>query len=375
MKTFKLIAVAAIAILAASCSDEQVQMTTIINRNGSCLRTLSFAADSATLVGSYDKSEHMIHLLADSAWSKSWCIKGDTARHAYPMTPEQYAELRASMADKNLGDTLLVCAERRFASVEEMDSAMPIRLNGEPLQPRVSFGKRFRWFYTYYTYEETYPCQSSLFAYPLGNFVEEDVARYWFTGEPEMMQGFSPAEKKETYDMVEEQCNKWVVANEVAAAFDAVADVYDSLSDVPLDKATYMAHRDSLVQYALDSHFSFGDALDTLFSAYFHSHAYDAALSSSSVEQQLEAKMEAFMALMGLKVDYRLVLPGKIVDAGSGVVEEGSVRYRLMGTRQIPGDYTIAATSRAINVWAFILTALLLLAVVVGLRSCLNLIQ
>ena len=372
MKTFKLITITLLAAqLLAACSDGEVQMTTTINRNGSCQRMVTFVADSATLVGSYDTSAPMIHLLTDSAWKKIWCIKGDTARHPYPMTLEQYVELRTLMVGRNLGDTLLVCAERRFASVEEMAAATPLRLNDEPLLPPVSFNKRFRWFYTYYTYEETYPCQNRLFAYPLGNFVEEDVACYWFTGEPEMMQGYSPAEKKETYDMVEEQCNKWVVANEVVAAFDAVAEIYDSLADVPLDKAAYMTHRDSLVQYALDNQFSFGDALDKLFSAYFHSHAYDAALASSSVEQQLEAKVEAFMSLMGLKVEYRLVLPGKIIDAGSGVVEEdGTVRYRLTGSRQIPGDYTIGATSRAVNLWAFIVTVLLLIAAIVfGFRK------
>ena len=371
MKTCKLILTALLAAqLLAACTDGEIQLTTTIHRNGTCCRTISFTTDAAALVGSYDESTQMAHLLSDSAWRKTWCIKGDTARHAYPMTPDQYSELQGLFPNANVYDTVVVCAERCFASVEEMAAATPLRLNDEPLQPQVSLKKRFRWFYTYYTYEETYPCQSGLFAYPLSHFVEEDVACYWFTGEPELMQGYSPAEKKETYDMVEEQCNKWVVANEVAAAFDAVADMYDSLADVPLDKAAYMAHRDSLVQYALDNQFTYGSQLDTLFSNYFHSHAYDAVLASSSVEQQLEAKVEAFMALMGLKADYRLVLPGKITDAGSGVVEEGSVRYRLTGGRQIPGDYTIGATSRAINLWAFIVTALLLIvAIGFGVRK------
>ena len=375
MKTCKMILTALLAAqLLAACTDGEIQMTTTIHRNGTCQRTVAFAADSATLVGSYDTSAQMAHLLTDSAWKKSWCIKGDTARHPYPMTLEQYGELRASMAGKDLSDTLLVCAERRFSSVEEMAAATPLRLIDEPLQPQVSLKKRFRWFYTDYTYEETYPCWSGFFPYPLSNFVDEEMAYYWFTGEPELMQGYSPLEKKETYDMVEEQCNRWLVANYVVAAYDAVVfegtgEMHDSLSDISLDKNAYRANRDSLVSYALDHQFSFGDDIDSLFISYFGDGVSVPAFASDRVEQQLERCQEAFMELPSFKVGYRLVLPGRIIDAGNGVLEEGAVRYRLTGSRLIPGDYTIGATSRAINVWAFLLTALLIIVVLWKVRK------
>ncbi len=369
MKTVKVILAALLAAqLLAACSDGEIQMTTIINRNGSCQRMVTFAADSATLVGSYDASAPMVHLLSDSAWSKSWCIEGDTARHTYPMTLEQYGEVRASLPKDCPSDTLRVCAERRFASVEEMGGTPLLMLGDKPLMAQVSLKKRFRWFYTDYVYEETYPIQGQLFSYPLSKFIEDDVASYWFTGEPDLMQGHSPAEKKETDDMIEEQCDRWLVANYVAEAFDAVADGYDSLPDMPMDKSAYLTHRDSLIDYALDCQFTFGDNIDTLFSGYFHNRAYEEAFASSKIEQQLDAKLDDFVELMGLKVDCRLVLPGTIRDAGNGVMEQGAVRYRLTGNRLIPHDYTLTATSRATNVWAFILTALILLATIVGLR-------
>ena len=369
MKTVKVILAALLAAqLLAACSDGEIQMTTIINRNGSCQRMVTFAADSAALVGSYDTSATMAHLLTDSAWSKSWCIKGDTARHTYPMTLEQYGEVRASLPKDCPSDTLRVCAERRFASVEEMGGTPLLMLGDKPLMAQVSLKKRFRWFYTDYVYEETYPIQGQLFSYPLSKFVEDDVASYWFTGEPDLMQGHSPAEKKETDDMIEEQCDRWLVANYVAEAFDAVAEGYDSLPDMPMDKSAYLTHRDSLIDYALDCQFTFGDNIDTLFSGYFHSRAYEEAFASSKIEQQLDDKLDDFVDLMGLKVDCRLVLPGTIRDAGNGVMEQGAVRYRLTGNRLIPHDYTLTATSRATNVCAFILTALILLATIVGLR-------
>lgn len=169
--------------------------------------------------------------------------------------------------------------------------------------------------------------------------------------------------------MIEEQCNRWLVANYVAEAFDAVADGYDSLPDMPIDKSAYLTHRDSIVDYALNCQFTFGDAIDTLFSGYFHSQAYERAFASSKIERQLDTKLDDFVDLMELKVDYRLVLPGTIRDAGNGVLEQGAVRYRLTGNRLIPHDYTLTATSRATNIWAFILTALLLLGIIVGIKK------
>ena len=369
MKTVKVILAALLAAqLLAACSDGEIQMTTTINRNGSCQRMVTFAADSATLVGSCEASTPMAHLLSDSAWNKTWCIKGDTVRHPYPMTPEQYSKIRASLPKDSPSDTLRICTERRFASVEEMGGTPLLMLGNEPLMAQVSLTKRFRWFHTDYIYEETYPIQSQLFSYPLSKFVEDDVALYWFTGEPDMMQGYSPAEKKETDDMIEEQCDRWLVANYVAEAFDAVAEGYDSLPDMPMTKSAYLTHRDSLIDYALDCQFTFGDNIDTLFSGYFHSRAYEKAFASSKIEQQLDAKLDDFVDLMGLKVDCRLVLPGTIRDAGNGVMDQGTVRYRLTGNRLIPHDYTITATSRRANIWAYILTALLLIDVIVGLK-------
>ena len=180
------------------------------------------------------------------------------------------------------------------------------------------------------------------------------------------MQGYSPAEKKETYDMLEEQFDRWLVANYVAATYEAIVfegagEMHDSPTGLSLDEKEYQAQLDSLVNYALDRQFTFGDDIDSLFSSYFGSGVCVPAFASDQVEQQLERGLNAFMELMSLKVDYRLVLPGKVVDAGNGIIEEGAVRYRLTGSRLIPHDYTLTATSRAVNVWAFVVAALIIL--------------
>lgn len=372
MKTSRFLALIVVAGLFASCTDQDIQMRTTIHRDGTCQRIITFVADSAALVGSHDSSLTLAQLLSDSGWHKSCFAKGDTARLPYPMTLEQYGRFKDSHSGKSASDTFLVCIERDFGSVEEMGAATVLQPEGVPLMPQTSLTRRFRWFYTYYTYQETYPVQSQLFVYPLSKFMDDSVASYWFTGEPDLMQGYSPAEKKETYDLLEEQLDRWLVANYVAAVYDAIVyegtgEIHDSLSGLSLDENAYLANLDSLVNYALDRHFSLGDDIDSLFKSYFGGEVCVPAFASDRVEQQLERGLNAFMELMSLKVDYRLVLPGKIVDVGNGVMEEDAVRYRLTGSRLIPHDYTLTATSRAVNVWAFVITVLVIILAVVSL--------
>ena len=366
MKTSRFLALIVVAGLFASCTDQDIQMRTTIHRDGTCQRVITFVADSAALVGSHDSSLPLAQLLSDSGWHKNCFAKRDTARLPYPMTPEQYGRFKASHSGKSTSDTLLVCIERDFGSVEEMGAATVFQPEGIPLMPQTSLTRRFRWFYTYYTYQESYPVQSQLFVYPLSKFMDDSVASYWFTGEPDLMQGYSPAEKKETYDMLEEQFDRWLVANYVAATYEAIVfegagEMHDSPTGLSLDENAYQANLDSLVNYALDRQFTFGDDIDSLFSSYFGCGVCVPAFASDQVEQQLERGLNAFMELMSLKVDYRLVLPGKVVDAGNGIMEEGAVRYRLTGSRLIPHDYTLTATSRADNVWAFVVAALVIL--------------
>ena len=57
-------------------------------------------------------------------------------------------------------------------------------------------------------------------------------------------------------------------------------------------------------------------------------------------------------------------MPGRVLDAGMGQYDGDVIHYPLGGERMIPGDYTITATSRVTNVWAFLITILVILLAV-----------
>jgi hypothetical protein len=58
-------------------------------------------------------------------------------------------------------------------------------------------------------------------------------------------------------------------------------------------------------------------------------------------------------------------MPGKVIDGGGGEVDGQVVSYRFSGERLIPHPYQVTITSRVTNIWAYIVT-FLIIALAIG---------
>ena len=74
-----------------------------------------------------------------------------------------------------------------------------------------------------------------------------------------------------------------------------------------------------------------------------------------------------FVDLYYLITPYSLKMPGHVVETGRGTLQDGVINYRFAGKFLLAGDYTITATSRVTNVWAFILSGLIVLLALASL--------
>lgn len=372
-KTILHLILAAVLLIVAGCTDNEMNMSTVVNRDGSCSRELAFVADSATLVGSNGFDGTMGYLIEDSLWKKSWRCKGDTT-YDYLMgeaVNDSLAKILASQTcgNKVLSDTVLLCAKRDFASVEEMAEASPFRLGEGELKSSITLSKRFKWFYTDYLYSETYPSQEALFRVPLSDYVDSAVAAYWFVGQEEKLPTYSPYEKKSFYDDIEKKVDKWLLACWINTACDVVADNYNALPHPPVSREHFDSLRDSITDYAASDNMEMMEDVTKIFSGYFHSDAYnDLFAEGSEGAAAMEEFVEQLLEVMTLRVDAQLMLPGRITHANIGIIEPQGLSYRVSGERMIPGDYTVTAQSRATNVWAFLLTGLIMVLAIVSFR-------
>lgn len=368
MKTMNsFILLLATLLMFSACERNEIEMRTKINSDGTCVRTLFFKTDSAGLVGGLNKVGGAVAL--SDEWDVSWSSEKSGGWHPYPMSVEDYDSLRANI--KNFPDTVILRAEREFASVENMSGAFPLQINGKRLNAGAKLEKNFQWFYTIYKYSETIGGMQDSIEIPLSDYVDDEHALFWFTGYPELLQGRSIATSRDWLNSIQTSIDKWQNANYFNYLYNMIAEYYAVIENPPVDKSTFLSLRDSVMQYALSHDFNITmHNTDALFRDFFKSDAYSFLfVQDSEYMNYLSEQVKWYLDLMTLRIDYAIELPGSVTDVGKGLYHDStfSVYYNLSGEHFVPRDYEITAESRVVNIWAFVLTAVLGIILIVFL--------
>ena len=364
MKTnIKIIAAMMLVLIMASCKNKDNRMLTVINADGTCSREYTFHSTQQWLS---IPSEEDYDSIVDKTWERSWSVLGaDSVRYPVPLTETQLDSMQAQDLSKPLGNMLMVHVKKDYKSVEEM-SAQIYRaershlVKVEGIKASSQLEKHFKWFYTDYTFTETFANEdSTLFPIPLSQFLSADTASFWFTGQPNLTRSLSGAEMKEMLDGIEKKVSQWSNANWFVEICKVISDHYDKVKNPPVSKERFISICDSLVMLPCvlnpkDSE-SVEEGVFDLLHDVFQSDVYTEFLRS------YEGGLGQYGGLLSFGNNYDLVMPGRVLDAGMGEYDGEVIHYRLGGERMIPGDYTITATSRVTNVWAFIVTILVVL--------------
>lgn len=366
MKISDKMAMLAAVLLVASCAQRDITVTTNVCSDGSCVRTVTLKGDSSILVGAVDSGEKGALLSLDD-WEKNWSIDNGRTLHPYPMSPAQYDSLAQELTScgykKTLSDTVLLSAVRRFGSVGSMAASQPLQIDGSVLEARGSFEKKFRWFYTYYTFNETYEPLKDKYPLPMEDYVKPEVASFWFTGSPNLIRGNTPSESKDKLDAIQADVERWLSACWLTLYCDAVVEHYGEVAGAPVDRDSFVADRDELLNFSLQKGLDVANNALAFIDEYYGCNAFTNSLKGDSLFQsELDGRCQFLFDIAALDARYNLIMPGTVIDASNGAVVDGVVEYRLTGNRLIPQSYTISATSRQLNIWAVAVTALLLIA-------------
>lgn len=366
MKTTIRILLFLVAMISASCNNK-MGMTTVVNKDGSCYREVTFHLnDSAQLVsGRIDSSELFLHL--DNNWKLVWMIEGEKTRHPFPMTRLQYDSIQNAISDPNktVCSVVQVIAFSSWASAEEMGKHTKFTLNGGDITPKTELIRSFKWFYTDYTYKETYQKQIIKFKVPLEKYLSKDEIGYWYTGKPNLGNGMNGFELDDLMDGIKQKHSKWLCENWFELSYDAIIKNYSSITNAPVSRQHFIVTHDSLSYSFIKKNKDMTNILDNptnqFYKEFFHTDAYSSILNNETIMKEAQAALIRVESLKALSVDYELVLPGKIINDGGGIVDNNAIRFKLSGERMIPTDFTITAQSRITNIWAFIVTAVVIL--------------
>ena len=261
-------------------------------------------------------------------------------------------------------DTATLPSFKKFASVRDMDEHTTFQINGVSLKSTTTLDRKFCWFYTEYTFTQTFVGLEEEFPISPDRIDDRDLISYWFTGHPNIVYGLTGAEAAERISDIEPLINKWITENIMEIFFSSITKHYDSICNPPLTKEAFLHTRDSLKAHIIDSRQDIPALnLKTLFSDFYHSDAYATLFDRESpCAIEIEKKLSDCLSIMSFNIPYYVRMPGTIY----GGIDirywgDGTALFYIKGERLIPGDYTLAVTSRATNVWAVAISLLVIL--------------
>ncbi len=347
------------AIALYSC--EPGNMTTIVHEDGSCERVFVAKANDAFIKG--DSANNPFPVSIDKNWKVEWQYNGEEKLNQWPLT--NWARQPQDSAKE-----IKVYATRKFTSVNEM--ANNFRFNTKSkwndLIPKPVFEKKFRWFYTYYSYSETYPRLPIKFPLPMENYMSKEEADYWLTGMPGFEKGMSGMDLFEKLGNIKDKFETWASANAWELQYSTLILYLDQFPGNP-GAEKMLAVRDSIYKTINEENKedykvkNIGEVLNR----YFKTTAFTPLLNEQnqiSKEINNPAEIEKLNDYTSTFFKYRLVMPGNLLTA-NGMIQQDTISWNLDATKMLNSDYTLTATSKKMNLWAVIVSAVIVILALV----------
>jgi len=346
MKTINSIIISALTLITITSCHTKVRVNTVINEDGTCSREVSYDKR----VTENDLANYNKGIISDTVAAPipdNLCVEG--------------MEKGESTLNK---DTLTITFKKEYASVEEMP--IPILHEGKVLKTKPHFEKKFRWFFTEYTYTETFEELKYKLPIPLDKIAGKDTVSYWFTGAPDIIGKNLPGAKvAEKIEVIENKVSKWMDDNITEIVFKAIAEQYDSIKNAPLTKEEFISSCDSFKAFI---HFSdnnlnaIGDQSSETFRIFFKTEAYDIFFDDDNPCSNLvSSNVCEFLRLFDWDIPYTIQMPGLISNVNNmEMIGDNTGVFILSGEKLLLGDYTISISSCKTNTWAFIVTGLII---------------
>jgi hypothetical protein len=357
--TIKLIVIGTCALLAA-CNDK-TDVTTVLNSNGSCDRMLVADVDEKFIQGDTARHPFVMDL---TGWDIQWKYKDSAIRTNWPV--KNFKKDKEDSAE-----AIVAIAHRHFNSVQQMAHAFRIKpshaWSGITIKPVLE--KRFRFFYTYYNYKESFSKLPITLAVPVGKYLSAEEAGYWLTGKPDILKGMNGVEAKEILNSIEGKTEKCLFRNLFEMQYSELLRHLELITNHP-SKAIMDTKKDSVFALYYTEYEKERSKLDLMpiLDKSFKTQVFGnfAKAGNDNLLEQIN-NPEAFERLstyFNISFDYKLVMPGDIIES-DGILSHGALNWKIDAYRLLDRNYTIEASSKKANVWAFFTAAFIVVGSIV----------
>lgn len=342
-KRMNIVMVALLTIL-ASCSTNY-QMVTRVHKDGTVEKEVWALADSAFLAGDSNHNPFLFRL------GKDWEVE----------------ELDSCIETDFFGETgklnLKACKTRN--GLEGMDFFSAKEKWMRPLAvPKEKLEKHFRWFYTYYTYTCDFQEIKDKGPIPMDKYLSKAEQLFLSQGKADGYAGMNGVELINSLEDTEQRFLEWFYHTQFEMSYGIVEHF---LKKTPAE-LTYLSRleKDKEEIFRSDGNRKKEMECSPEYICRLLDKRYQTAVFGNlykdyarQMEQLFEEKCIATQ-LFEYQIKFELSMPGELLSSNTVSAEDGTLVWKVDAYRVLADNYRLQAESRVMNIWAFVLTGLLL---------------
>jgi hypothetical protein len=301
----------------------------------------------------------------DGSFSRIVTITGDSSEVFKPDLPYPVDSSWAMQAGKDSADTgkFIVTYTKHFRKCEELNTEI-LGDTGwrRQLARRIDITKRFRFFYSYLEYREVYSAANPFSALPYKDYITPEEY-LWITRQKPVQNHSDSALLKAAEDKVD----VYLIAAATLEAEKIMTDGFLRLNDPRLDPKRIAVFHDSVSNVFAKWDPGHPDDLIGCYSKWMDNPA---VLRLHELKPPVFTDFEKKLTLLGellFMEEFRVEaeMPGLITGTNSSVMKGNRVGWEVFPMAFMFEDYKMTAESRVINVWAFVLSGLVLFGLVI----------
>lgn len=346
MKNLKIIILSISLAVMASC-ETYYRIVTTINSKGGAVREVYAKGDSIFLSGDLS---HNPFRFALNGWNITRFDSIGEFDYFGEKKPFNVIVSKRAKAVDSLSQ-YIVCSEEKFRQL---------------LAPQEILTKKFKWFYTDYTYTSIYSKLDYNAPMPIDKYMSKDERIIWTQGDTQYFGTMSGSHLFDELDGLSDQFIAWLTRNYFEISLNSVnlyggnipdndrVEIYEKYGGKDLEK--------------LGDPKSVCSALDSYYGTDRFSMLY--AQNKAEIDNEFE-NATAVTEAVNYYYSNELTVPGRLLSTNAPVIDNEYLKWKVDGMRLLFDDYTLTASYRVVNVWAFVISGLILLsAIILVLTIC-----
>ncbi|MBN2414706.1 hypothetical protein JXO52_02640 [bacterium] len=335
---------ALLLLLAAGC--KEITTETTICRDGSCLRTVTIRQGGS---------------------------ESETAAYPFPSDSSWRITVVPDSTDK---DKVISRAERLFPDVAALREWYAARDTGDVrISISVDLEKKFRWFYTYFVYRETWNRLNPFPPVPVANYLTQEEMKLHFEGADNTDEDIDPAAldftqpRRAAVDTatIDERFNAWMIRSVFESCFQSLLEAAGKLTDSALAEHARQGKERFFTAFLKEMDGE-TDEKSLVRAAAASLDDPDVYRISETLEETYRRVEHQYLLLNDALDDSytaRVTMPGLFLDANCDGVMGDVAEWKINPDRFLLSDYEMKAESRLINIWAVAVSGIVVLALLV----------